>query len=332
MQPDDVRLALAHLDGIAVRTPLLSSPTMDELLGRRVLVKAENLQRTGSFKFRGAYTALSTMGAHARLRGVIGASSGNHGQALALAATLFKTRATVVIPNDTPAVKRQAVQALGARVLTYDRHTGNRDALVAEHAHREGLTVVPSSDSRPVIAGAGTAAWEMLQDAPDLVTIVVPVGGGGLAAGTALAARAHHPRIRIVGAEPATADDTRRSLRRGQPVRISAPVTIADGLGHTTPSSLPWEINQRMLHDVVAVPDRAIAESMAHLWRHYRSVAEPSAATGFAGLLACVDRLPDGPVGVILSGGNVDWDTYNRLITLVLDRTEPSPRDTPVLH
>ncbi|MEU1628201.1 threonine/serine dehydratase [Streptomyces sp. NPDC020096] len=322
MSAQDVTNAARHLAGVVVRTPLLSSPAMDDVLGRRVLVKAENHQRTGSFKLRGAYNALAQLEEQARRRGVIGASSGNHAQALALAAHIFKVPATVVMPQDAPAVKRHAVESLGAQIVTYNRLGQRRDALVVERAHRSGLTIVPSADCRHVIAGAGTAAWEMLQDAPDLVAIVVPVGGGGLAAGTVLVASAHNPALLVVGVEPAVADDTRRSLRAGRRVTFPWPVTIADGLGHTEPARLPWEINRRLLHEVVAVSEDAIADAMAWLWRHYRSVAEPSAATAFAGLVACVDQLPDGPVGVILSGGNVDWLTYHALLTPALDRTE----------
>jgi threonine dehydratase len=322
MSVQDVLNAAQRLEGVAVRTPLLSSPAMDDVLGRRVLVKAENHQRTGSFKLRGAYNALAQMKQQTRESGVIGASSGNHARALALAADIFKVPATVVMPYDAPAVKRDAVESLGARIITYDRLRERRDAIVGECAHRRGLAIIPSADSRHVIAGAGTAAWEMLQDVPDLVAIVVPVGGGGLAAGTALAASAHNPGLLVIGAEPVVADDTRRSLLVGHPVTISAPVTIADGLGHTEPARIPWEINQRLLHNVVAVSETDIADAMASLWRHYRSVAEPSAATAFAGLMACVDWLPDGPVGVILSGGNVDWTTYTTLLTPALDRTE----------
>lgn len=287
-----------------------------------MVVKAENNQRTGSCKLRGAYNAVALLEDEVRVRGVIGASSGNHGQALALAARLFEAPATVVMPEDAPVVKRQAVEELGATILTYDRFKNRRDAVVVEHARRHGMAIVPSANSRDVIAGAGTAALEMLQDRPDLVAIVVPVGGGGLAAGTALAAHAHNPSLWVVGVEPAVADDTRRSVLAGRPVTISPPVTIADGLGHTEPARMPWEINKRLLHDVLSVSEEAIADAMAWLWRHYRSVAEPSAAAGFAGLLACLDQLPRGPVGVICSGGNIGWTAYQALLTPALDRME----------
>jgi len=331
MCPRDVLDASRRLGTVAVRTPLLSSPAVDALLGRTVLLKMENVQRTGSFKFRGAYHAVARIAPHVRPRGVIGASSGNHAQALALAAHLFRVPATVVMPADAPAVKRAAAESAGARVITYDRRTGRREAIVAALADEQGLMVVPSANSRDIIAGAGTAAWEMIHEAPDLVAVVVAVGGGGLAAGTALAARAHHRPPLVIGVEPTVADDTRRSLRAGRLVAITPPVTIADGLCHTEPAVIPWEINQRFLHEVVTVSEDAIAEAMAWLWRHFRTVAEPSGSTALAGLIACHSQLPPGPVGVILSGGNVDWTAYRALVTAALDRSEHARATPPVV-
>ncbi|MFJ6573419.1 threonine/serine dehydratase [Streptomyces sp. NPDC091292] len=325
MTSQDVLSAARELDGTAICTPLLSSPHMDSLLGRSVVIKAESLQLSGSFKLRGAFTALARLSPRARRRGVIAASSGNHGHALALAGTHFDTPVTVVVPHDAPSVKLRAIRELGARVITYHRRRQHRDAIVDEWAQREQLTVVPSADSEAVVAGAGTAAWELLQQAPELTAILVPVGGGGLAAGTALAAHTHDTRIRVIGVEPSAADDTCRSLHAGRRVCIAPPVTIADGLGHIMPAPIPWEINQRLLHRVVTVSEQDIVRAMALLWRHYSSRAEASGATAFAGLLACADRLPPGPVGVILSGGNVDWPTYRTLLTSAFDRTEHKP-------
>ncbi|WP_189858423.1 threonine ammonia-lyase [Streptomyces poonensis] len=332
MTPTDVLHAVGRLRGVAARTPLLTSSPVDDLLGRKVWVKAETQQRTGSFKFRGAFNALATLDDRARAAGVIAASSGNHAQALALAARLHKAPATVVIPADAPAVKRQAIEALGERIITYNRRTDRRDALVEQIAHRDQLTIVPSANHREVIAGAGTVAWEMLQEVPDLVAILVPVGGGGLAAGTVLAAHSHNPGLQVIGVEPATADDTRRSLHAGRLVPIPPPVTIADGLGHTQPSRLPFEINKRLLADVVTVPEPAIADAMAYLWRYYRTAAEPSGAVALAGLLRARDRLPDGPVGVVVSGGNVDWSAYRTLLDTAMERVDRERSDAaPVL-
>jgi threonine dehydratase len=332
MTSHDVLYAVERLRGISVRTPLLTSAAFDDLAGRRVVVKAENQQRTGSFKFRGAYNAVAALSERDREAGVIGASSGNHAQALALAARLLKTKATVVIPADAPAAKVEAIQALGAQIVTYDRLNDRRDALVHQIAHRDRLTVVPSSNHRAVIAGAGTVAWEMLQDVHDLVAILVPVGGGGLAAGTALAAQGHNPRLKVLGVEPATANDTHLSLRASRPVPIPVPATIADGLRHTEPARLPFEINKRLLADVILAPEAAIADAMAQLWRDYRTAAEPSGAVALAGLLRAADRLPDGPVGVVVSGGNVDWSTYRKLLDISMERTGRTPHAAPVLR
>ncbi|WP_405540658.1 pyridoxal-phosphate dependent enzyme [Streptomyces sp. NBC_00075] len=330
-----IRLILGAVDnlrGIAVRTPMLTSAALNEQLGRTVWVKAENQQLTGSFKLRGAYNALALMDAETRSRGVVGASSGNHAAALALAAHRLEVPVTVVVPENLPSVKRQAIEDLGARIVPYGRLAGRRDALVHEIADRGGLTIVPSANDEQVIAGAGTVGWEMLQEHPDLTALVVPVGGGGLAAGTALAASAHNPGPRVFGAEPATADDTHRSLQAGRRISIAPPRTIADGLGHTEPARIPFHINQRLLAGVVTVPEGAISEAMAHLWRLFRLVAEPSGAVAFAGLLHALGRLPDGPVGVVVSGGNVDWNTYKTQVDTAMTRWETPLHAAAVLH
>ncbi|MFE9553106.1 threonine/serine dehydratase [Streptomyces sp. NPDC006703] len=328
MTSHHVLLAAEGLRHIAVRTPMIHSAAVDAAFGRRVLIKAENLQRTGSFKFRGAHYALSALSPGERRRGVVAASSGNHAQALALAAHLLKAPATVVIPADTPTVKVEAIEALGARIIRYDRHGERRDMIVHHLAYRDGLTIIPSANHASVIAGAGTVAWEMLQEAPDLAAILVPVGGGGLAAGTALAASAHGSNVAVVGVEPEGADDTRRSLHVGRIISIPTVSTIADGLRHNAPAPLPFDINRRLLADVVTVTEEQIGDAMATLWRHYRTAAEPSGATAFAGLHSAADQLPDGPIGVILSGGNADWSTYRMLLDLSMERMS----HVPVLH
>lgn len=320
MTSHDVLYAVERLRGIAVRTPLLTSSVVDSFLGRTVVVKAENQQRTGSFKLRGAYNAVAALGEADREAGVVAASSGNHAQALALAARLLKSTATVVIPADAPTAKVEAIQALGARIHTYDHTKERRDAIVHQLAYQSGLTIVPSSNDSLVIAGAGTVAWEMLQEAPNLSAIVVPVGGGGLLAGTALAAQAHNPRMQVIGVEPVTGNDVHRSLRAGRPVPIPAPATIADGLRHTEPAPRAFEIIRQLVTDVVTVPENEIADAMAFLWSHYRTAAEPSGAVALAGLLRAAHRLPDGPVGVVVSGGNVDWPAYRQLLDIAMER------------
>lgn len=328
----DVLNAADRLRKVAIRTPMLTSAALNEQLGRPVWVKAENQQLTGSFKLRGAYNALATLDPQDRRRGVVGASSGNHATALARAAQLFQVSAVVVVPADLPEVKRRAITDLGARIVSYDRRSGRRDALVHQLAHENGLAIVPSANAEQVIAGAGTVGWEMLEEIPTLTALLVPVGGGGLAAGTAVAAAGHDPSLKVFGVEPAEADDTFRSLSVGQLISIPPPVTIADGLGHSEPARIPFEINQRLLADVVTVPEEAIAEAMAYLFRHFRLVAEPSGAVAFAGLLHARDRLPPGPVGVVVSGGNVDWHTYRAQLDHTMTRTETPPHAAAVLH
>ncbi|WP_329894831.1 threonine ammonia-lyase [Streptomyces sp. SP17KL33] len=327
MASTEVQRAVQRLRGVVVRTPLLTSPAVDARLGRRVWVKAENLQRTGSFKLRGAYNAVVCLEESRRAAGVLAASSGNHGHALALAASLHQVQATVVIPADAPVAKRGAIEALGARIVCYDRRRQRRDEIVHRIAQRDGSAIVPSADDPMVVAGAGTVGWEMLQEVHELAAILVPVGGGGLAAGVALAASGQG--VKVFGVEPEAADDTFQSLRAGHLVPIPSPVTVADGLGHTQPAGLPFEINRRLLCGVITVPEQAIGEAMAYLWRHYRSAAEPSGAVAFAGLLHAADRLPEGPVGVVLSGGNVDWPAYRRLLDIALERTEGNSDATP---
>lgn len=314
---DGVRAAAEVLDGVAVSTPMLSSPELDAALGAAVLAKAENLQRTGAFKFRGAYHHVATLDPEARVRGVVGASSGNHAQALALTAGLFGTRATVVIPDDVPRGKLDAIRHLGGRVVTYRRGVDDRNALVAELAAAHDLAVVPSADSVPVMAGAGTVALEILRDAPDIDTLLVPLGGGGLAAGCATYVKAVRPSVRVIGVEPAGADDTRRSVRRGRRVVIRPPRTVADGLAHTSPALLPFRVNRRLLDDIVLVDDAAIARAMQLCFRHLNVVVEPSGATALAALVTGgVGRCAGEPgrTAVVLSGGNVDWATFRDLL------------------
>ncbi|MFB8025997.1 MULTISPECIES: threonine/serine dehydratase [unclassified Streptomyces] len=318
VSPQDVRLAAIRLKGHVVRTPMVPSAEFSDRVGRTVWVKAENMQHGGSFKFRGALNALLQLSSEQRSRGVIGASSGNHGVALALAGHRLNIPVTVVLPADAPMAKRRTIEHLGATIVTYDRAEGGRDALVQIEANRQRLTVIPSAEHRHVVAGAGTAAVEMLEAVPGLAAILVPVGGGGLAAGSALAA----PGVEVIGVEPAVADDTSRSIRAGRQVRIDAPLTIADGLGHTIPPDFTFRINNRLLADVITVPEPAIADAMAYLWRHFGVKAEPSGAVALAGLVQ-THRLPSGPIGVVVSGGNVDWDTYKSLLTSSIVRTDP---------
>ncbi|MFI9319724.1 threonine/serine dehydratase [Kitasatospora aureofaciens] len=323
LSADDIYDAQRRLRGVAASTPVLSHPALDEIAGRIVVCKAEALQRTGSFKFRGAYNAVAALSSRERRRGVIGASSGNHAQALALAGQLLSVPVTVVIPHDAPQGKVDGARSLGAEIIAYHRQRDDRDAIVAQLSVDQGLTVVPSADAHAVIAGAGTVALELLWQAPILTVLLVPVGGGGLAAGTAVAAKHINPRIKVIGVEPENAADTAASLRAGHIAELpSVPDTIADGLRHTTPAALPWEINRALLDDVITVTEAQIVQAMGWAFQHLKVVTEPSGAVALAAL-AGLDSQP-GPVGVILSGGSVDLDAFHRLVATPPPRKEPA--------
>ncbi|KJK58553.1 threonine ammonia-lyase [Saccharothrix sp. ST-888] len=310
----DVYDAQRRLRNVAAFTPVLSHPELDQAAGRAVVVKAEALQRSGSFKFRGAYNALAGLAPDARQRGVIGASSGNHAQALALAGRLLDVPVTVVVPHDAPRAKVDGARSLGAQVVTYHRQRDDRDQITAALATDHGYTVVPSANSPHVMAGAGTVALELVRQAPALAAILVPVGGGGLAAGTAVAAKHVNPRIKVIGVEPETGADTTASLRTGTLTELpNVPDTIADGLRHISPAPLPWEINRVMLDDIATVTDAQIVRAMAASFQHLKVVVEPSGAVALAAL-ELIDLDP-GPVGVVLSGGSVSISSFHRFMT-----------------
>ncbi|WP_214367842.1 pyridoxal-phosphate dependent enzyme [Pseudonocardia sp. H11422] len=301
----DVTDAAARIRGVAHRTPVVRSRTLDALVGAEVHLKCENLQRIGAFKFRGAYNAMSRLSPEQLRRGVVTYSSGNHAQAVALAARELGSTAVIVMPEDSPPLKLAATRGYGAEIVTYDRYTGDRVPIGEHIAAERGLAIVPPYDHPHVIAGQGTAGLELVQDAGRLDAMVVPVGGGGLMAGCATAATAVHPGIRMIGVEPAAGDDTRRSLAAGHRVRIPVPRTIADGQAAETPGELTFAINQKLVSDIVVVSDDEIRAAMAWAFERLKLVLEPSGATPLAVLLA--GRLDPVPrlIGVVLSGGNI---------------------------
>lgn len=315
LELDDVRAAARRLDGIAHRTPVLTSRTLDERTGARVCLKAECFQRGGAFKFRGAYTKISSLPPEALARGVLAYSSGNHAQAVALAARLLGTSATILMPEDAPAAKVEATRGYGAEIVTYDRWTEDREELGARLAAERGLELVRPYDDPLVMAGQGTAALELLEQAPELDTLVVPVGGGGLLAGCATAAKALRPGIHVAGVEPEAGDDTRRSLEAGERVRIDVPRTIADGLQATQPGELTFEVNRRRADEIVTVSDNEILDAMEFLFDRLKVVAEPSGAVGVAALLAGKLDARGRAVGVIVSGGNVGAARFVELLS-----------------
>ncbi len=308
----DVRAAAERLKGVAHRTPVLRSSTLDERTGARVFLKAEGFQRTGSFKFRGAHNRISSL--PTGTAGVATFSSGNHAQAVALAARLAGLPAVVVMPEDAPPEKLEATRGYGAEVIVYDRYRGDREALGRRVAEERGLVLVPPYDDPLVMAGQGTAGLELVEDAGGLDLLVVPVSGGGLIAGCATAATALSPGVRVIGVEPQGGDDTRRSLQAGERVRIEVPRTIADGLQVSIPGELTFEVNRRLVDEVVTVTDQEIVRTMALLFGRLKVVVEPSGAAGLAALLA--GRIPGRGhrVGVILSGGNVSPARFAELV------------------
>lgn len=309
----DVRDAQVRLHGVARRTPVLTSTTINELVGAKVYLKAENFQRVGAFKFRGAYNAISQLSPDQLRAGVAAYSSGNHAQAVALAARILGTTAVILMPEDAPASKVAATNGYGAEVVTYDRYSGDRIALGNKLAAERGVTLIPPYDHVAVIAGQGTVALELLEETGPLDTLVVPVGGGGLMAGCATAAKALAPRIRMIGVEPENADDTKQSLAAGERISIQVPRTIADGLVPDTPGELTFSVNRRLVDEVVLVSDDQIRSAMALAFERLKVVIEPSGAVGLAALLAGqIDPVP-AQVGVVISGGNIGLERFQEL-------------------
>lgn len=294
---------------------MLSSRTLDERVGARVLIKAECLQRTGSFKFRGAYNKISSLTDEERSRGVAAFSSGNHAQAVALAARLLGTSATIVMPADAPVLKLDATRGYGAEVVTYDRYNEDREAIGTALAEERGLALVRPFDDPLVIAGQGTAALELMDEAGRLDLFVAPVGGGGLLAGCATVVKALSPDARVVGVEPNDGDDTRRSLASGARVEIPVSRSIADALQVPKPGEITFEINSRLVKAIATVSDDELVEAMKFLFERMKLVAEPGGAAGVAALLAGkIELEPDTTVGVVVSGGNVGAARFAELL------------------
>jgi threo-3-hydroxy-L-aspartate ammonia-lyase len=312
----DVREAMARLNGLALRTPLQRSVELRWVSGSHVFLKCEMFQRTGTFKFRGAYNRISTLSRVRRRRGVVAFSSGNHAQAVGLAASLAGTSAVIVMPKDAPPEKVEATREYGVEVVPYDRYREDREEIARGLAEERGLTLVPPYDDPMVMAGQGTAALEVLEDLPNLAMLVVPIGGGGLMAGSATVAKALVPSIRVIGVEPVAGDDTRRSLKSGRRVQIDVPRTIADGLQAAVPGEQTFEVNRRLVDDVVTVTDEEILSAMRFLFERMKLVVEPSGAVGVAALMARrIPRVED--VGVILSGGNISAKRFAGLFSSV---------------
>jgi threo-3-hydroxy-L-aspartate ammonia-lyase len=311
---DRVRAAAARLDGVAHRTPLLSSATLDEQCGAGVLLKAEPFQRSGSFKFRGAYNRLSLLDPATRAAGVVAFSSGNHGAAVALAAKLLGISAVVVVPADGSPAKLAAIEGYGAKLRPYDPATESREEVAAGIAAERSMTLIRPFDDYDIMSGQGTVGLELAEQAPDLDLVLLPVGGGGLAAGIATAVKGIRPGASVIGVEPANAADTSQSIRAGRRVSIPEPDTIADGLRARQPGELTFAVNSRLLDDVVTVSEDAIVSAMRFCFTRLKVVVEPSGAVALAALLSGAISAA-GRTGVVLSGGNIDPADFSKLMS-----------------
>jgi threo-3-hydroxy-L-aspartate ammonia-lyase len=322
----DVQAAAQRLEGTAHRTPVLTSRTIDALVGARVFLKCENFQRIGAFKFRGAYNAVSQLTSDQLSHGVAAYSSGNHAQAVALAARLAGTSAVILMPEDAPASKMSATRGYGAEVVTYDRYTEDRTAIAQAMAKDRGLALIPPYDHLDVMAGQGTVATELIDEVGPLDALLVPVGGGGLMAGCATAATALVPGIRMIGVEPREGDDTARSLAAGERIGIPVPRTIADGQAISIPGELTFAVNRRLVDRIELVGDDEIRAAMALAFDRLKIVVEPSGASALAALLSGrIENLPE-RIGVVISGGNVGLDRFHEL----LSATPSGSRETTV--
>ncbi|HET9391958.1 MAG TPA: threo-3-hydroxy-L-aspartate ammonia-lyase [Candidatus Rubrimentiphilum sp.] len=309
-----VRAAAARLRGVAHRTPVLRSHTLDELVGGEVFLKCENLQRMGAFKFRGAYNRIVQLDAKQRAGGVVAFSSGNHAQGVALASKLLGVAATIVMPSDAPASKVAATLEYGAEIVFYDRHRSHRAEIAEDIRKERGATLVPPFDDPDIIAGAGTAALELLEDFPEIDVIVTPVGGGGLLSGTALAAQSSGRTITLYGVEPQAGNDFQQSLERGERVNIEVPKTIADGLQTQGPGEITFEIVRRYVKAIVTVSDDELRDAMRFAFERMKIAIEPSGAAGLAAVLTRRVDAKGKRVGVIISGGNVDARRFAELL------------------
>jgi threo-3-hydroxy-L-aspartate ammonia-lyase len=310
----DVSEAAQRIAGIAHRTPVVTSRTLDEMVAAHVYLKCENFQRMGAFKFRGAYNRLAQLSPEERRRGVVAYSSGNHAQGVALAAKLLDIPATIVMPRDAPESKLSATRGYGARIELYERSEENRAAIAQRICEERGATLVPPYDDERIVAGAGTATLELLEDVAALDVIVMPTGGGGLLAGACIAAHAIDPAIALYGVEPQSGDDVRQSLERGERVISEVPKTIADGLQTQSPGEITFPIIREHVTGIATVSDQELVDAMTFAFSRMKLVIEPSGAAGLAAVL--FERIPvrGKRVGVVISGGNVDPVRYAELI------------------
>ena len=310
----DIQSAAARLAGTAHRTPVATSRTANQRTGAELFFKCENLQRMGAFKFRGAYNALSQFTPEQRRAGVVAFSSGNHAQAIALSGRLLGIPATIVMPNDAPLMKVDATRGYGAEVQLYNRYKEDREAIGRQLADERGMTLIPPFDHPHVMAGQGTAALELIEDAGSLDVLLVCVGGGGLISGCAVAAKHVLPQCRVIGVEPEAGSDVQQSLRRGEIVHIDVPQTIADGAQTQAPGRLTFPVIRALVDDVLTVTDRQLVLTMRFFAERMKMVVEPTGCLAAAAVLEGLLDVRGQRVGIIISGGNVDVDRYAELL------------------
>jgi threonine dehydratase len=311
----DVVAAAERLAGVAHLTPVLTSRSLDERTGAAVFLKAENLQRVGAFKFRGAYNRISQLTPGERERGVVTVSSGNHAQAVALAATLTGTTSKILMPLDAPVIKVAGVRGFGGEVVPFDRYREDREGLLRDLAEREGRVIVHPYDDEQVMAGQGTCVKELIEEVGPLQRLFVPVGGGGLISGCATAAKAMAPACRVIGVEPEAGNDVQQSLARGERVTIPVPDTIADGQQTTAPGRVTFPVIQERVDSIVTVSDAGIVAAIRFAFERLKVVLEPSGASALAAVLADPVTVQGERVGVILTGGNIDPSQFCALLS-----------------
>ncbi|KVH72348.1 serine dehydratase [Burkholderia ubonensis] len=311
----DVEAAATRIAGIAHRTPVHTSRTLNQLIGAEVFVKCENFQRMGAFKFRGAFNALSKFSPEQRKAGVVAFSSGNHAQGIALSAQILGIPATIVMPHDAPASKVAATKGYGADVIVYDRYAEDREAIGRRLADEQGLTLIPPYDHPDVLAGQGTAAKELFDEVGALDALFVPMGGGGLLSGTALSTRALAPQCELYGVEPEAGNDGQRSLRSGQIVHIDTPKTIADGAQTQHIGNYTFAIIKRDVNDILTASDADLVNAMKFFATRMKMIVEPTGCLGLAAALNAKESLKGKRVGIIVSGGNIDLERFCSLVT-----------------
>ena len=314
LQFTDIQAAALRLEGVAHRTPILTSQTLNAMLGCEVFMKAENFQRMGAFKFRGGYNAINALTDAERARGVFAFSSGNHAQAVALAARLHGCKATILMPADAPQMKLDATRGYGAEVITYDRYRQDRSALAKQLSEERNAVLIPPYDYLPVMAGQGTCGLEIAEEIADLDALIVCTGGGGFLSGCTVAAKAVQPAIKVYGAEPEAGNDVQRSLRSGQIVSIDVPKTICDGQQTQAVGTHPWEIIRTMVSDILTAADATVIDAMRFAFERMKLVLEPSGACALAALMENRATFAGQRVAVTLSGGNIDFGRFSALL------------------